>query len=62
MKYTYLRIDDLVLMELPRIRDWLQDQPDAEYREDYQCWFVLVGSQTHTWLAIRYPEVLKYHV
>ena len=62
MKYTYIRIDEMTLFNYPRLVLWLQDQPDVEHREDYLCWFVRAGSKTHTWLAVTYPEVLKYSV
>lgn len=38
---------------------YLQQASDCEYREDYQCFFILKGSHTHSWIALRYPELLK---
>ena len=53
-KYEYLRIDELRVISMGIDAEWLRQQPDVEYREDYLCWFVLKGSRTHTIITLRY--------
>ena len=65
MKYEYIRIDMLkvILTNIDRddntAIDFLKTSTDCEYREDYQCFFVLKGSPTATWLAMKYPELVN---
>jgi hypothetical protein len=65
MKLEYIRIDlmQLLIDHLGQAStsafDYLRTAPDCEYREDYQCFFVLVGSQTYSWIALKYPELIK---
>jgi hypothetical protein len=64
MKLDYIRIDMLKVVlsniehESETPLDYLKSAADAEYREDHQCWFVLRGSPTHSWIAIKYGELL----
>jgi hypothetical protein len=37
--------------------DWLKALPDVEYRDDYQCFFVLKGSPSHTAIAMKLGDV-----
>jgi hypothetical protein len=65
MKYEYIRIDMMRVVITNIDEDsttaltYLQQSNDCEYREDYQCFFVLKGSPTHSWVALRYPDLLK---
>jgi hypothetical protein len=59
MKYEYLRIDLLRLLPYGLDADWLHQQPDVEYREDYQCFFILKGSKTHTLAALKYGDIFE---
>lgn len=59
MKYEYTRIDLMHLLMFPELRNWLDGQADVEYREDYQCYFIRKDTQTHTWLALTYGELLE---
>ena len=65
IKLEYIRIDMLkvVLSNIEHDTDnasnYLRSADDCEYREDYQCWFVLRGSLTHSWIAIKYGELLE---
>jgi len=70
-KLEYARIDVLSIIEVsqfgmtsldrPHTYDsnlqWLQRLADVEYREDYQCFFVLKGSPSHTAIAIKLGDV-----
>jgi hypothetical protein len=65
MKYEYIRID-MMRVVLTNIEEdnalalkYLHSATDCEYRDDYQCFFVLRGSSTHSWIAMKYPELLK---
>lgn len=65
MKYEYLRIDVLSIINLSAGHDrsyfddlnWFQTQADTEWRPDYQCFFVLKGSPTHTMIAMKYGDI-----
>jgi hypothetical protein len=70
MKYEYLRIDVLNIIEVSQFGlvsggphtynsnlDWLKALPDVEYRNDYQCFFVLKGSPSHTAIAMKLGDV-----
>ena len=58
MRYEYIRIDTMMLIESRNhVFQWLHEQPDAEYREDYCCFFIPSGSRTHTWLALNHPDL-----
>ena len=61
MKYEYIKISKLRLLLLEMEFDYevLSNLPDVEYRQDYQCYFLLKGSKTHTWLAMRHPELFS---
>ena len=70
-KLEYARIDVLSIINVsqfgmtsldrPHTYDsnlqWLQGLADVEYREDYQCFFVLKGSPSHTAIAIKLGDV-----
>ena len=64
IKLEYIRIDYLKVIlaniELDNTRplDYLKSADDCEWREDYQCWFVLKGSKTHSWIAMNYGEII----
>jgi hypothetical protein len=57
MKYEYVRIDLMRLIEFGAEVNWLHTASDSEYREDYQCFFILKGSKTHTKAALLYGDV-----
>lgn len=57
MKYEYIRIDLFNLMPYGVAADWFHKQPDCEFREDYQCFFILKGSKTHTMAALKFGEL-----
>ena len=61
MKYEYLRIDMMSLLNFSVDYNKLKVMPDCEWREDYQCFFVLKGSPTHTWLALSHPDVFEHN-
>jgi hypothetical protein len=69
MKYKYARIDLLTIIELstfglisdndtytPTI-EWIKGLSDVEYRDDYQCFFVLKGSKSHTAITMKLGDV-----
>jgi hypothetical protein len=63
MKYEYIRID-MVKLILSNIEndpngalEYLEQAPDAEWRNDHQCFFIPKGSQTHIWLAMKHGEI-----
>lgn len=63
MNYEYIRIDMIKLL-LSNIEhdpkgalEFLEQAPDVEYRHDYQCFFILRNSPTHTWLALMHGEL-----
>lgn len=64
MKYEYIRIDMLKVVlsniehDTDHASEYLKSADDCEYRDDYQCWFILKGSKTHTWIAMNYGELL----
>ena len=70
MKLEYKRIDLLRLIELssfglttdkPHTYDsnieWLKNLSDVEYRDDYQCFFVLNASPSHTAIAMKFGDI-----
>jgi hypothetical protein len=71
MKCEYLRVDVLRILELSHfglinsnnsIRydsnlQWLQSLPNVEYRQDYECFFVLKGSPSHTAIAMKLGDI-----
>lgn len=59
MKYQYARIDLMELLPHGMDIKWMYTAPDCEYREDYQCFFVLKGSKTHTMIAVKYGDVFS---
>lgn len=59
MKYEYVRIDLFSLLQYGTDVDWFHKQSDCEWRDDYQCFFILKGSQTHTLAALRYGDVFE---
>lgn len=61
MNYEYIRIDMMTLLDFSVDYNKLKGMPDLECREDYQCFFVLKGSRTHTWLALNYPDVFEHN-
>jgi hypothetical protein len=67
MKYEYLRVDVLRLVSICQgitedywtTTNWFQTQPDVEWRPDYQCFFILKGSPTHTMIAMKYGDIFE---
>ena len=71
IKLEYKRIDVLSIIEISQFGmtsldrphtyesnlQWLQALPDVEYRHDYQCFFVLKGSPSHTAIAMKLGDV-----
>jgi hypothetical protein len=57
MKLEYVRIDLMHLLPFGTDADWLHTATNSEYREDYQCFFILKGSPTHTLAALKYGDV-----
>jgi hypothetical protein len=64
MKYEYIRIDMLKVIlsniehDTENPLNYLRSAPDVEWRDDYQCYFILKGSPTHSWIAMKYGELL----
>ena len=64
MNYEYIRIDMIkvvltnIELDNSQALKYLHTATDCEYREDYQCFFVLKGSSTHSWIAVKYPHLL----
>jgi hypothetical protein len=58
-KYEYVRLDLIFLLSFGTEANWLFHQPDCEYREDHQCFFILKGSKTHTMAALKYGDVFR---
>ena len=56
-KYEYVRVDVFKLFIIEKDPSWFHQQKDCEYREDYQCWFILKGSPTHTLAALKYGDI-----
>ena len=70
-KLEYARIDVLNIIQVSRFGmtsldrphtyddnlQWLQSLADVEYREDYQCFFVLKGSPSHTAIVMKLGDV-----
>ena len=59
MNYEYVRIDSFNLLLKGISIKWLRQQPDCEWREDYQCFFILKGSKTHTLAALKYGDIFE---
>jgi len=57
LKLEYARIDLMRLLPYGLDIKWMYSAPDCEYREDYQCFFVLKGSRTHSAIAVKYGDV-----
>ena len=57
MKYEYVRIELMKLLSYGYDIKWMYNAPDCEYREDYQCFFILKGSKTHTLITMKYGDV-----
>ena len=57
MPYEYVRIDIIRMIGQPDARHWLDTQSDCEWRQDYQCWFILNGSKTHTMAALKFGDI-----
>ena len=57
MNYEYVRVDLFRLLPYGIEANWLHNQPDCEWREDYQCWFILKGSKTHTIAALKFDNI-----
>jgi len=59
MNYEYLRIDLFRLLPYGTEANWLHTQPDCEFREDHQCFFVLKGSTTHILTVLKYGDIFE---
>jgi hypothetical protein len=59
MTYEYIRLDLFRLLPFGIEANWLHQQPDCEYREDYQCFFILKGSRTHTLAALKFGDIFE---
>ena len=57
MKYEYVRVDMIRLLAYGALANWFHNQPDCEYREDYQSFFILKGSLTHTAAAMKFGDI-----
>lgn len=57
MLNEYLRIDSYQLLLRGISAEWLMNQKDCEWRSDYQCWFILKNSATHTLVALKYGDI-----
>ena len=57
MKYEYVRIDLLSLLQYGTDVNWFYKQNDCEWRDDYQCFFILKGSPTHTMAALKFGNI-----
>lgn len=57
MKYEYLKVDLLRLLQYGDEINWLHHASNCEYREDYCCFFILKGSPTHTKVALLYGDI-----
>jgi hypothetical protein len=60
-QYEYIRIDTFNLLIRGISANWLNTQPDCEWREDHQCFFILKGSKTHTLAALKYGDIFEPH-
>lgn len=58
-RYEYIRIDLMSLLAYGIKVNWLHQADDCEYREDYQCFFILKGSRTHTMAALKYGDIFE---
>jgi hypothetical protein len=57
IKHQYVRVDTFNLLLKGISAQWLHDQKHCEWREDYQCFFILKGSLTHTLAALKYGDI-----
>jgi hypothetical protein len=70
MKLEYMRIDLLRIINISNfglVSDnshtyddnlkWIRELSDVEYRHDYQCFFVLKGSPSHTAIAMKLGDI-----
>jgi hypothetical protein len=57
MQYEYVRIDLMRLISYGTQANWLHSAADCEYREDYQCFFILKGSKTYTMAVLKYGDI-----
>jgi hypothetical protein len=69
MTYEYARIDVLSIISISTFGmatgndtyqsnlQWIKGLPDVEYRHDYQCFFVLKGSPSHTAIVMKLGDV-----
>jgi hypothetical protein len=58
-KHQYVRIDTFNLLVRGISVQWLHLQPDCEWREDHQCFFILKGSKTHILAALKYGDIFE---
>ena len=54
-----MRVDTFNLLLKGISAQWLHDQEDCEWREDYQCFFIVKGSKTHTLAALKYGDIFE---
>ena len=59
MKYEYVRIDPFSLLQHGTDANWFHEQSDCEWRDDYQCFFILKGSKTHTMAALKFGNIFE---
>jgi hypothetical protein len=59
MPFEYVRVDTFSLLLKGISAKWLHDQEDCEWREDYQCFFIVKGSKTHTLAALKYGDIFE---
>ena len=57
MPLKYARIDMMRIIDLGVELDWLHHADDSEWRDDYQCFFILIGSKTYTYLVMKYDNL-----
>jgi hypothetical protein len=57
MTYEYVRVDMIKLLAYGAEANWFHNQPDCEWREDYQWFFILKGSPTHTAAAMKFGDI-----
>ena len=59
MKLEYVRVDSFSLLLRGISAKWFSQQSDCEWREDYQCFFILKNSKTHTMAALKYGDIFE---
>jgi len=57
MNLEYARIDLMSLLMREIDPTWFHLQNDCEYRDDYQCFFILKGSKTHTMINLKHGDI-----